>query len=187
VWIFRHLFRLPARAIRERGQSERFPAASVRSAQTISMRNPVFHHLIHSSFTSRDSRRRNCQPCNPIKNRGEQSPWHSHFGHLERHVLGVACHLRPDLDELLSQRSERPVLNILRQCQSSQEVRQVVTLDAPTARSRFRLSTAGHAKGRLQTRPTVGQRRSHRPLVETTDSFAQLASSKNAARVSHGS
>jgi len=43
--------------------------ASVCSAQTVSMRNPVFHHLLHSSFTSRDSRRRNCQPCNPIKNR----------------------------------------------------------------------------------------------------------------------
>ena len=127
MWTFRHFSRLPARAIRERGQSERFPAASVCSAQTISMRNPVFHYLIHSSFTSRDPRRRNCQPCNPIKNRGEQSPWHSHFGQLERHVLGVACHLRPDLDELLSQRSERPVLNILRQCQSSQKVRQVVS------------------------------------------------------------
>tara|TARA_R110002095_G_scaffold175471_3_gene152955 strand:+ start:39335 stop:40432 length:1098 start_codon:yes stop_codon:yes gene_type:complete len=42
--------------------------------------------LIHFCFTSRDPRRRNCQPCNPIKNRGEQSPWHSHFGQLERPI-----------------------------------------------------------------------------------------------------
>ena len=57
MWDFRHVSRLPTGSIRQRGQPKRFPAASVCSAQNISKRNPVFHYLIHFSFTSRDERR----------------------------------------------------------------------------------------------------------------------------------
>jgi len=36
---------------------------------------------------------------------------HSHFRHLKYHVAGMADHLGSYLDELVSERSQRPILN----------------------------------------------------------------------------
>jgi hypothetical protein len=41
-------------------------------------------------------------------------PRNRHFGHLKCHVSGVLDKLRPDLDQLLTQRCQGPVPNALR-------------------------------------------------------------------------
>ena len=51
---------------------------------------------------------------------------HGHFCHLEDYIPGVRDHLRTDLDELLPQCRQRPVLHRLRQRQATQEVAQIV-------------------------------------------------------------
>ena len=47
--------------------------------------------------------RRHCQPLDPFLNRCKQLPGHRHLRQLKGHVLRAPRHLRPDLDQLLSQ------------------------------------------------------------------------------------
>ena len=68
------------------------------------------------------------QSFNTVEDCNEQLPSDSHFGKLERHVFRVPGHLRPDLDELLPERCQRPVLHITGQGKPTQEVGQVVRL-----------------------------------------------------------
>ena len=70
--------------------------------------------------------REQTQPPNAIQDRSEQLPGHGHFGHLERHIPHVVHDLGSDLDQLLPQRRQRPVLHLARQRQPPQEVPQVV-------------------------------------------------------------
>src|SRR5262250_2208311 len=44
---------------------------------------------------------------------GEQQPWHGDLGHLERNVASVADDLRADLDKLLLQAGQGPVIDWL--------------------------------------------------------------------------
>ena len=48
---------------------------------------------------------------NPLQDRCEQLMRHRDFGRLERHVLGVPNDFRTDLNQLLAQRGQRPVLH----------------------------------------------------------------------------
>tara|TARA_R100001132_G_scaffold4934_3_gene3803 strand:- start:11238 stop:11495 length:258 start_codon:yes stop_codon:yes gene_type:complete len=54
-----------------------------------------------------------------------QSLGHSHFGQLKEHVLGIPGQLGTNLDLLLTQRRQRPVLDRIEQRQSPQEVAEV--------------------------------------------------------------
>ena len=56
-------------------------------------------------------RRWHTEPLDPLQDRREQVARHRNFGHLEDHVPRVGHHLGPDLDQLLSQRGQRPVLH----------------------------------------------------------------------------
>ena len=56
----------------------------------------------------------------------EQFPRHRHFGQLERDVPPVTDDLGTDLDQFLSQRGQRPVLDLLWQSQRPHEVGQIV-------------------------------------------------------------
>ena len=72
--------------------------------------------------------------------------WHSHFGHLKYHVPRMPDHLGSDLDQFLTQRSQRPLLHRLGQHQTPQEVTKVVSQgeqwqDNP-CRSVYRLSVS---------------------------------------------
>ena len=73
-----------------------------------------------------DHWRRQRQPRNAVEDRREQVPRHGHFRQLERHILRVPRHLGSDLDQLFSQRRQRPVSHWFRQSQPTQEVAQVV-------------------------------------------------------------
>ena len=57
------------------------------------------------------------QPVNQAQDLGEQGPRDGNLGHLERDVATVADHLGTDLDELVAERGQRPVLYLLRQRQ----------------------------------------------------------------------
>ena len=76
--------------------------------------------------TARHQRRRHAEPLDAIQDRCEQLMRHRDFGHLKGHVLGVPHHVGPDLDQLLPQRGQRPVLHGPRQCQPPQEVPEIV-------------------------------------------------------------
>ena len=52
--------------------------------------------------------------------------WTHSFGHLEDDVASVAHHLRPDLDQLLLQARQRPVLDRLRCCKRAEKVAKIV-------------------------------------------------------------
>lgn len=71
-------------------------------------------------------RRRHTESLDAVQNRCEQFTRHRHLGHLEGHILRVDHHLGPDLDQLLPQRRQRPVLHGSRQRQPTQKVAQVV-------------------------------------------------------------
>ena len=71
-------------------------------------------------------RRQRGEPSYPLKDRPVQPARHRDFGQLKRDVSGVMNHLRTDLDELVAQRRERPLLHTRRQRQPAQEVAQVV-------------------------------------------------------------
>ena len=43
----------------------------------------------------------------------EQPPWNRHLGHLKRDIATVPDHPRADLDQLLAQRGQRPVLRLV--------------------------------------------------------------------------
>ena len=55
----------------------------------------------------------------------EQFPRHRHLGQLERDVAAMADHLGTDLHQLLPQRGQRPVLDLLRQSQRPHEVGEI--------------------------------------------------------------
>src|SRR5262249_40214906 len=80
--------------------------------------------------SARDKRspgaRRRAQPTDPSQDRREQHPGYRYLRQLERHRLGVAGDLGPDLDQLLPQRRQRPSLHRRGQRQLTQEVAQVV-------------------------------------------------------------
>ena len=59
----------------------------------------------------------------------KQVPGHGDFGQLERDVPAMADNFGPDLDQLLSWRGQRPVLDLLRQCQRLLRVRRGCTDD----------------------------------------------------------
>src|SRR4029077_8285290 len=51
---------------------------------------------------------------------GEQHSWHGDLGHLEGYTAAVADDLRTDLDQLLLQAGQRPVLDWLGRRKSAQ-------------------------------------------------------------------
>jgi hypothetical protein len=57
---------------------------------------------------------------------GEQRPRHGDLGHLEGDIAAVADDLRADLDQLLFQAGQRPVLDRLGRRQRAQEVADIV-------------------------------------------------------------
>ena len=57
---------------------------------------------------------------------GEQRPRHGDLGHLEGDIAAVADDLRADLDQLLLQARQRPVLDRLGRRQRAQEVAEIV-------------------------------------------------------------
>ena len=62
----------------------------------------------------------------PTEDLGEQRSRHRHFGQLEHDVAAVADDSGTDLDQLLAQGGERPLLDLLRQRQRAHEVAKVV-------------------------------------------------------------
>jgi hypothetical protein len=48
------------------------------------------------------------------------------FRHLEGDVAAVAHHLRADLDQLLLQARQRPILDRFRRCQGAQEIAKII-------------------------------------------------------------
>ena len=57
---------------------------------------------------------------------GEQIPGDRNLGHLERDIAPRAYDLRADLDELLLQPRQRPILDRFRRRQSAQEIAEIV-------------------------------------------------------------
>jgi hypothetical protein len=85
----------------------------------------------HCAAASTASRRCRCKwtgpkPCDTPQNLSEQLAWVRHFGHRERHVLRVLCHLGSDLHQLLPPCCEPPVLHATGQRQPVQEVGKVI-------------------------------------------------------------
>ena len=56
----------------------------------------------------------------------EHLPWDGDLGHLEGNIAAVAHDLRADLDQLVLQTRQRPVLDRLRRRQRAQEIAEVV-------------------------------------------------------------
>src|SRR5215471_21820240 len=56
----------------------------------------------------------------------EHLPWDGDLGHLEGDIAAVAHYLRADLDQLVLQGRQRPVLDRLRRRQRAQEIAEVV-------------------------------------------------------------
>lgn len=54
-------------------------------------------------------------------------PRHNYFGHLEHHIPGMSDHLGSDLNQLLTQRSQRALLHGLGQYQTPQEIVEVMS------------------------------------------------------------
>jgi hypothetical protein len=61
-----------------------------------------------------------------MQNLGKQGARHCHLGQLEHHVAAMAHDPCADLDQLLAQGRERPMLDLPRQGQRAQEVAEVV-------------------------------------------------------------
>ena len=57
---------------------------------------------------------------------GEQHPRNGDLGHLEGDIAAVADELRADLDQLLPQAGQRPLLDRLRRREGAQEVAEIV-------------------------------------------------------------
>src|SRR6476660_2049572 len=72
----------------------------------------TFRPLCQSPRTSPRGARQP-QPADPFQDRGEELAWHRHLGQLEEDILGVGHHLGPDLDELLAECGQTPVLGRL--------------------------------------------------------------------------
>ncbi len=71
-------------------------------------------------------RRQRGESSYPFEDRSVQPTRDRHLRHLEGYVLGMPNHFGPDLDQLLPQCGQRPVLYTLGQRQSTQEVGQVI-------------------------------------------------------------
>src|SRR5215469_18957224 len=56
----------------------------------------------------------------------EHLPCDGDLGHLEDNIASVAHHLRADLDQLLLQARQRPVLDRLRCCKRAEKVAKIV-------------------------------------------------------------
>src|SRR6266699_5226695 len=56
----------------------------------------------------------------------EHLPWDGDLRHLEDDVASVAHHLRADLDQLLLQARQRPVLDRLRCCKRAEKVAKII-------------------------------------------------------------
>src|SRR5262249_41468845 len=56
----------------------------------------------------------------------EHLPWDGDLGHLEDNIAAVAHYLRADLDQLVLQTRQRPVLDRLRRRQRAQEIAEIV-------------------------------------------------------------
>ena len=57
---------------------------------------------------------------------GKQISWDGDLGHLEDDIAAVANDLRADLDQLLLQARQRPILDRLRRRQRAQKIAEVV-------------------------------------------------------------
>ncbi len=57
------------------------------------------------------------QPVNQAQDHSEQGSWYGDLRHLERDIATVASNRGADLDQLLPQRGQRPVFDLLRQPQ----------------------------------------------------------------------
>ena len=66
------------------------------------------------------------QPIDEAEDFSEQLPRHCNLGQLESDIETMADDLGTDLDQLLPQRGQRPVLYLLRQSQCPNEVAQIV-------------------------------------------------------------
>ncbi len=69
------------------------------------------------------------EPVDAAQDVGEQIAGYRDFGHLERDIAPLAHHLRADLDQLLAQRGQRPILYLLLQSQ-----RPLVAISGPSGR-----------------------------------------------------
>jgi hypothetical protein len=61
----------------------------------------------------------------PAQDLREQRPWHRHLGQLEHDVAAMAYDPGADLDQLLAQGGQRPMLDPLRHDQCAEEVGEV--------------------------------------------------------------
>lgn len=66
------------------------------------------------------------QPVDQVQDFPEQIAGYGDFGHLERNVAAMSDDLGPDLDQLLPDRGQRPMLHLLRQRQGPHEVGEIV-------------------------------------------------------------
>ena len=66
------------------------------------------------------------QPVNQAQKLSEQSTGDSDFRELKGNITAMSHDLRADLDELLPKCRQRPVLDLLRQCQGAQEVAEII-------------------------------------------------------------
>ncbi len=67
------------------------------------------------------------QPANQAQDLGEQSSGDSDLCELKGDIAAMSHDLGADLDELLPERRQRPVLDLLRQRQRAQEVADIVS------------------------------------------------------------
>ena len=63
---------------------------------------------------------------NHLQHTAEQITRHRHLSHLKHRVVGMCDDLGADLDHLLPQRGQRPLLDLPRQSERAQEVGQVI-------------------------------------------------------------
>jgi hypothetical protein len=75
-------------------------------------------------------------------------PCDGHLGHLEDNIAAVVHHLRADLDQLVLQVRQRPVLDRLRRRQLAQEIAEVVG-----ERMKLEPLRIGGERSALQSRP----------------------------------
>ncbi len=90
-----------------------------------SIPEPGFQQFRTSSRPRRYCRR--TQLPDSVKDFPKECLRHSYFGHLEHHIPRMPHHLGSDLNQLLTQRSERPFLHRLGQYQTPQKITKVVS------------------------------------------------------------
>ena len=83
-----------------------------------------------------------------LQNLLDHLPWDCDLGHLEHDVAAVAHHLGADLDQLVLQGRQRPVLDRLRRRQRVQEVAEVVN-----QRMKLQTHRVGGERSARQSRP----------------------------------